>query len=153
MHNFTKDFWDQHKFFVGQTLERLTDENRNFRLTAEGSTVGFLLQHVSESKIILLQLFFGIEVDRPLPTTNGATDMGQAGDVAYIKQLHVEANQKVEDLMASFTQEQLAETVETFLGPMTRANIFGVFIYHTYHHGGQASMALKRGRVFEDAMA
>jgi uncharacterized damage-inducible protein DinB len=153
MHNFTRDFWDQHKFFVGQTLDRLTDDTRNYRLTPEGSTVGFLLQHMSESKIILLQLFFGIEADRPLPTTNGATDMGQAGDVAYIKELYDVANDKVEAQMASFTQEELAETVETFLGPMTRANIFGVFIYHTYHHGGQAAMALKRGKVFSEAMA
>lgn len=148
MHDFTRGFWEQHKFFLGQALAQLTEDNRDFRFSPDGSSAAFWLQHVAESKLFLLEAFYGFEAGIPLTTVMGATDQGQAGTVAYIQDLNDKVNRIVEQVMSGFTQEQLAETIETFLGPMTRANTFGAMIYHTYYHMGQAQLAIKRGQNF-----
>lgn len=146
MVDFTRGIWDQHKLFLGMTLQQLDNENRHHRLTADSSSAGFWLQHVSESKLALMQLFWGIEPPVPIPTCNGAHDTGQAGTADEIRALNDRINKIVEAHMDTFSAEAMGETHDTFLGPMTVSQMFGVMIYHTYYHMGQASLALKKGK-------
>ena len=134
--------------FMGMALSQLSDENRTYRLTEDSSSAGFWLQHVSEAKLFLIDMFWGLKSHIPTPTNNGAYDEGQCGNTAYIVELDRRVNAIVEAHLDSLTDEQLAEVHNTFIGPMTTSQMFGVLIQHTYYHMGQAQLAIKKGQHY-----
>jgi hypothetical protein len=146
--NYTLLLWNQSQGFLDQTLGLLTEENRYFRLTPNSSSAGFWLQHQAETKLMMMQLFHGTEHGYPeLVTLNGAHDTGQAGSLAYIHQINADTHKLIADQIATWGNDGLAVTVETFLGPMSRAETTGLMSFHANYHVGQANLALKKGMI------
>lgn len=135
-----------------RALAQLTDDNRHKRLSPESASAGFMLQHLAESIFPILHHTLGAPMPEGLVlrTTRGTKDEGQAGDPAYIQALIEMAYNHAEQALATLTDAQLDETVETkFWGTLTRAEVFGLIMYHNAYHIGQAMLAIKRGRVQE----
>ena len=137
--------WGQNQYFIHEGLNLLTDDNRYNSLSADTSSAGFLMQHMAESNFFLMHMFFGTELNSSYNTLNGAKDEGQAGCKTHILGLHGQINKLVVDTINSFSEAQLEEEIDTFIGRMTRAASFGVMIYHATYHLGQATLSIKKG--------
>ncbi len=132
-----------------RAVAQLTDENRHRRLNPESASAGFMLQHLAESIYPILHHTVGTPMpeDVILRTTRGTKDEGQAGDAAYIQGLISKAYAHAEAVLKSLSDEQLGTSVDTkFWGTLTRAEVFGLIMYHNAYHIGQAMLTIKRGQ-------
>lgn len=141
--------WNQTYAFVKQTLVSLTDDNAALRLLPTTSSAGFLLQHMAESGVLLLNAIFNANINFSGVTLNGATDEGQTGNAAFVQSLWNQFDEHVQTSIKYAAQFPPTHTFESFLGPKTAAEGLAVITYHTNYHLGQAQLSLKRGQVYE----
>ena len=139
--------WRQTDFFVRGALSQLNDANADFRLLPNTSSVGFLLQHMAESGVLLLNAFFNANVEFSRATVQGAVDEGQAANPDQIRAFWDEFDGHMQNVLEREGATPVDATRETFLGPKTVSECFAIIAYHTNYHLGQAQLTLKKGSV------
>ena len=151
-HDILLQTWNQTHTFVKQTLGMLSDDNLGYKLHPNTSSAGFWLQHMAESGVLLLNVFFGANTTFSGVTLNGAHDEGQTGNTAFINGLWEQFDLHVQTALQQASANPHMHTYDSFLGPKTAAEALAIINYHPCYHLGQATLALKKGRVWEPAL-
>lgn len=147
MNNLIVSMWEKNKFFYEANLSTLTNDNYLNRLTQDTSSGGFLALHTAESLLYSVMLL-GYPVQLPELTTFGASDTGQGNDLDKVKSTFLFALETMTNAVKSFSDEDMTTIIDTYIGPITKAEFIAYTMHHTGYHLGQAASAIKRGKVF-----
>lgn len=128
-------------------LDRVTHENKGYKLNAETASIGFIYRHIGET-MNLLGYFLGVPSDIQ-NTTMGQQDTGQGFEIETSK-LYIDMGYKMlENLIDTSKDEDWSLTTDTpFFGTVSRMRLFSHILFHNSHHIGQISLTLSKGRVF-----
>jgi uncharacterized damage-inducible protein DinB len=128
-------------------LDRVTNENKRYRLNSETASVGFIYRHIGET-MNLFGYFLGVPSDIQ-NTTMGQQDTGQDFEIETSK-LYIDMGYKMlENLIKNSKEGDWCLTTETpFFGTVSRMRLFSHVLFHNSHHAGQISLTLSRGRAF-----
>lgn len=128
------------------TLDRITNENKRYRLNIETASIGFILRHIGET-MNLFGYFFGIPSDIQ-NTTMGQQDSGKDYEIETSKAYIDLGYKMLENLIANSKEEDWFLTVDTpFFGTVSRMRLFSHILFHNAHHTGQISLALTKGQL------
>ena len=137
----------QNKLTNSFALDRVTDENKNFRLNSEAASIGFIYRHIGET-MNLFGYFLGVPPEIK-NTTMGQQDTGQNYEIEKSKSYIDQGYQMLEELIANSKDEDWFSQIETpFFGTVSRMRLFSHILFHNSHHAGQISLTLSRGKAF-----
>lgn len=127
-------------------LDRVTNENKRYKLNAEAASIGFIYRHLGET-MNLFGYFLGVPTNIP-NTTMGQQDIGQDYEIETSK-LYIETGYKMlENVIDTSKDEDWFLTIDTpFFGKVSRIRLFSHILFHNAHHAGQISLTLARGRA------
>jgi uncharacterized damage-inducible protein DinB len=128
-------------------FDRVTNENKSYKLNVDTASVGFIYRHIGET-MNLFGYFLGIQSDIQ-NTTMGQQDTGQDFEIETSK-LYIDRGYKMlEDLIKTSKDEDWLLTTDTpFFGTVSRMRLFSHILFHNSHHAGQISLTLSKGQVF-----
>jgi uncharacterized damage-inducible protein DinB len=129
-------------------LDRVTNENKSYRLNSETASVGFIYRHIGET-MNLFGYFLGVPSDIQ-NTTMGQQDTGQDFEIETSK-LYIDMGYKMlENLIENSIDEDWLLTTNTpFFGTVSRFRLLSHILFHNSHHAGQISLTLSKGQVFK----
>lgn len=136
----------QNKITNSYALDRVTSENKGYKLNTETASIGFIYRHIGET-MNLFGYFLGIPSDIQ-NTTIGQQDTGQEFDIETSKS-YIDAGYKMlENLINNSKDEDWFLTTDTpFFGTVSRMRLFSHILFHNSHHAGQISLTLSRGQA------
>lgn len=138
---------EQNQLTNSFALSNIKDENVNFRLNYQTSSVGFIYRHIGET-INLFGTFFDVPTEIQ-PTTIGQTDNGQGLNIEESSKLIKNGYEMLRELVESMSDSDWLETIETsFFGKISRIRLFAHVLYHNSHHTGQISLILATGKKY-----
>ncbi len=128
-------------------LDRVTNQNKKYKLNVETASIGFIYRHIGET-MNLFGYFLGIPSDIQ-NTTMGQQDTGQDFEIETSK-LYIDIGYKMlENLIENSKDEDWLLTTDTpFFGTVSRMRLFSHILFHNSHHAGQVSLTLSKGEVF-----
>jgi uncharacterized damage-inducible protein DinB len=128
-------------------LDKVTNENKSYRLNSETASVGFIYRHIGET-MNLFGYFLGVPSDIQ-NTTMGQQDTGQDYEIETSK-LYIDIGYKMlEKLIDTSKDEDWSLTTDTpFFGTVSRMRLFSHILFHNSHHSGQISLTLSKGQAF-----
>jgi len=128
-------------------LDRVTNENKRYKLTSETASIGFIYRHIGET-MNLFGYFLGVPSDIQ-NTTMGQRDIGQDFKIETSK-LYIDIGYKMlENLIKTSKDEDWSLTTSTpFFGTVSRMRLFSHILFHNSHHAGQISLTLSKGQAF-----
>ena len=128
-------------------LDRVTNENKGYKLNTETASIGFIYRHIGET-MNLFGYFLGVPSDIQ-NTTMGQQDTGQDFEIETSK-LYIDMGYKMlENLIKNSKDEDWSLTTDTpFFGTVSRMRLFSHILFHNSHHAGQISLTLSKGRAF-----
>ncbi len=127
-------------------LDRVTNENKGYKLNSETASIGFIYRHIGET-MNLFGYFLGVPSNIQ-NTTMGQQDIGQDYEIETSK-LYIDIGYKMlENLIDTSKDEDWSLTIDTpFFGTVSRMRLFSHILFHNSHHAGQISLTLSRGRA------
>lgn len=127
-------------------LDRVTNENKSYRLNSKTASIGFIYRHIGET-MNLLGCFLGVPSDIQ-NTTMGQQDIGQDFDIETSK-LYIDMGYKMlENLIENSKDEDWLLTTNTpFFGTVSRIRLLSHILFHNSHHAGQISLTLSKRQV------
>lgn len=136
----------QNKITNSYALDKVTSENKGYKLNTETASIGFIYRHIGET-MNLFGYFLGIPSDIQ-NTTIGQQDTGQEFDIETSKS-YIDAGYKMlENLINNSKDEDWFLTTDTpFFGTVSRMRLFSHILFHNSHHAGQISLTLSRGQA------
>lgn len=138
----------QHKMTSSYSFSRISEENKNFRLNNQTSSIGFIYRHIGET-MNLFTTFFGLPTEVK-DTTLRQTDKGQGINIEESKLLVERGYELLSQIIESTGRENWLDMIDTpFFGKVTRIRLFSHILFHNSHHTGQISLTLSRGRIME----
>ncbi|MCA6073770.1 DinB family protein [Fulvivirga sedimenti] len=138
------DLIHQNRVTSSYALDRVAQENAQFRLNEKCASIGFILRHMGET-MNMFGMFFGVPTDVQ-NTTMGQTDSGKEYDVKTSRELIRDGYQMLIDVVNEKPDSFWSEEVQTpFFGTVSNARLFGHILFHNSHHCGQISLTLERG--------
>lgn len=128
-------------------LDKVTDENKAYKLNTETASIGFICRHIGET-MNLFGYFLGVPSNIQ-NTTMGQQDTGQDFEIETSK-LYIDMGYKMlENLIKNSKDEDWFLTTDTpFFGTVSRMRLFSHILFHNSHHAGQISLTLSKGRAF-----
>ncbi|MFN3850625.1 MAG: DinB family protein [Spirosomataceae bacterium] len=128
-------------------LDKVTDENKAYKLNTETASIGFIYRHIGET-MNLFGYFLGVPSNIQ-NTTMGQQDTGQDFEIETSK-LYIDMGYKMlENLIKNSKDEDWFLTTDTpFFGTVSRMRLFSHILFHNSHHAGQISLTLSKGRAF-----
>ena len=129
------------------TLDKVTNENKGYRLNTDTASIGFIYRHIGET-MNLLGYFLGVPSNIQ-NTTMGQQDLGQDYAIETSK-LYMDTGYKMlENLIDTSKDEDWFLTTDTpFFGTVSRIRLFSHILFHNSHHTGQISLTLSKGQAF-----
>jgi uncharacterized damage-inducible protein DinB len=135
----------QNRITCSYALNRISNLNKSYRLTAGTASIGFIYRHIGELMNIFGQ-FFGVPTDIQ-NTTMGQIDTGQEFDIETSKFYIEKGYEMLVYLVNNSKDEEWLTTIETpFFGTITRMRLFSHVLFHNSHHTGQISLTLSKGQ-------
>ena len=135
---------NQNLITCSYALNRVTDENKDWRLNEKTASIGFIFQHIGET-INMFGYFFGIQTEVQ-NTTIGQIDTGKDYDIETSRTLIETGFEMLKKLVEETPQSNWLDQIDTpFFGTVSKARLFSHILYHNSHHCGQISMALEKG--------
>jgi uncharacterized damage-inducible protein DinB len=136
----------QNRITNSYALDRVNNENKNYRLNNETASVGFIYRHIGET-MNLFGYFLGVPSDIQ-NTTMGQQDTGQDFEIETSKLYIDKGYQMLENLIRISKDDDWFLTTDTpFFGTVSRMRLFSHILFHNSHHAGQISLTLSRGRA------
>ncbi|MBC6993689.1 DinB family protein [Neolewinella lacunae] len=123
---------------------RVTEENKDWRLNEGTASMGFILRHIGET-INLFGYFFGVPTEVQ-NTTIGQIDTGKNYDTATSRALIDTGFAMLKNLVETTPDAGWLDPIDTpFFGTVSKARLFSHILYHNSHHCGQLSLTLEKG--------
>jgi uncharacterized damage-inducible protein DinB len=142
-----QDMIFQNRLTSSYSFDKITDENKGYRLNANAASVGFIYRHIAELMNIFGH-FFGVLTDIQ-NTTMGQRDTGQVFDIETSKQYIDKGYEMLENLVRDTKEEDWLMTIDTpFFGTVSRIRLFSHVLFHNSHHAGQIALTLSNGQIF-----
>ncbi len=135
------------KAVLGPILKLTPDTYRN-RLTPDTASAGFIALHTAEGMHGFATMMFGRPMSIQPQIARGASDTGQAIDLAAVQQLTEEAFAMIAEQIEQTPDDQWTEVITSPMGQQTRMQMLAFLMHHNSYHAGQISQAMKKGRVF-----
>ncbi|NVJ85028.1 MAG: DinB family protein [Algoriphagus sp.] len=133
---------------TSSNLQQVQDIHWNWKLNKNSNSIGFILLHMGEI-VNLFGTFFEIPTDVQ-NTTLGFEDNGQGKDIQASLALIKEGFSNLKDLIESSEEEFWKGIIFTpFFGEVSRFRLFSHILFHHFHHSGQISAIMKKGRKFD----
>lgn len=135
---------NQNLMTCSYTLDRATDENKDWRLNKKTASIGFIFHHIGET-INMFGHFFNIhtEVEN---TTMGQIDTGKDYDIETSRTLIKKGFGMLKKLVEETPGSDWLDQIDTpFFGTVSKARLFSHILYHNSHHCGQISLTLEKG--------
>jgi uncharacterized damage-inducible protein DinB len=130
-------------------LDRVTNENKRYKLNAETASIGFIYRHIGET-MNLFGYFLGVPSDIQ-NTTMGQQDTGQDFEIETSKSYIDRGYKMLEDLINTSKDEDWFLTIDTpFFGTVSRMRLFSHILFHNSHHAGQISLTLSKGSFLKN---
>jgi uncharacterized damage-inducible protein DinB len=137
----------QNRMTSSYSFNKITNQNKGYRLNANTASVGFIYRHIAELMNIFGH-FFGVPTDTQ-NTTMGQGDSGQGFDIEISKQYIDKGYQMLENLVRDTKEEDWLMTIDTpFFGTVSRMRLFSHVLFHNSHHAGQIALTLSKGQIF-----
>ena len=137
----------QNRMTSSYSFDKITNENKGFRLNANAASVGFIYRHIAELMNIFGH-FFGVPTDVQ-NTTMGQQDTGQGFNIGISKQYIDKGYKMLEDLVRDTKEEDWLTAIETpFFGTVSKMRLFSHVLFHNSHHAGQIALTLSKGQIF-----
>ena len=137
----------QNRITSSYSFNKITDENKGYRLNANAASVGFIYRHIGELMNIFGH-FFGVATDIE-NTTMGQQDTGQDFDTETSKQNIDKGYEMLENLVRDTKEEDWLTTIDTpFFGTVSKMRLFSHVLFHNSHHAGQIALTLSKGKIF-----
>ena len=134
----------QNRITNAYALDRITNENKHYRLNNETASIGFIYRHIGET-MNLLGYFLGVPSDIQ-NTTMGQQDTGQDFELETSKLYMDKGYKMLEDVIRTSKDEDWSLTTDTpFFGTVSRMRLFAHILFHNAHHAGQISLTLSKG--------
>jgi len=132
-------------------LDRVTNENKRYRLNTETASIEFIYRHIGET-MNLFGYFLGLPSNIQ-NTTIGKQDTGQEFEIETSK-LYIDMGYKMlENLIINSQDEDWFLTTDTpFFGTVSRMRLFSHILFHNSHHAGQISLTLSKGKAFSSEL-
>ena len=125
-------------------LDRVTDENKDWRLNQKTASIGFIFRHIGET-INMFGLFFGIHTNVQ-NTTIGQIDTGKDYDIETSRALIESGFEMLKKLVEETPDSDWLDPIDTpFFGTVSKARLFSHILFHNSHHCGQISITLEKG--------
>ena len=135
---------NQNLMTCSYALNRVTDENKDWRLNEKTASIGFIFRHIGET-INLFGHFFGMPIEVQ-NTTIGQIDTGKDYDITASRTLIETGFEMLRTLIEETPNPEWLNLIDTpFFGPVSKARLFSHILYHNSHHCGQISMILEKG--------
>ena len=133
---------------TSSNLQEVQNEHWNWKLNKDSNSIGFILLHMGET-VNLFGTFFGIPTDVQ-NTTLGFEDNGQGTDIQASQALIKKGFSNLKKLIEGYEEEFWKGIIHTpFFGEVSRFRLFSHILFHHFHHSGQISAILKKGRKFD----
>jgi uncharacterized damage-inducible protein DinB len=137
----------QNRLTSSYSLDKITNDNKEYRLNADAASVRFIYRHIGELMNIFGH-FFGVPTGIN-NTTMGQSDTGQGDDIETSKQYIEKGYAMLEKLVNDTKEEDWLLAIDTpFFGTVSRIRLFSHILFHTSHHAGQISLTLSKGQLF-----
>lgn len=137
----------QNRITSSYSFNKITNENKGYRLNANAASVGFIYRHIGELMNIFGH-FFGVSTDIQ-NTTMGKLDTGQGFDIETSQQYIDKGYEMLENLVRDTKEEDWLMTIDTpFFGTVTKMRLFSHVLFHNSHHAGQIALTLSKGKIF-----
>lgn len=138
----------QNIFTNAYALDKITNDNKGYRLNSETASIGFIYRHIGET-MNLFGYFLGVPSNIQ-NTTMGQQDLGQDYAIETSK-LYMDIGYKMlENLIDTSKDEDWFLTTDTpFFGTVSRMRLFSHILFHNAHHAGQISLTLARGQTLQ----
>ena len=134
----------QNRITNSYALDRITNENKHYRLNNETASIGFIYRHIGET-MNLLGYFLGVPSDIQ-NTTMGQQDTGQDFQLETSKLYMDKGYKMLEEVIRNSKDEDWSLTTDTpFFGTVSRMRLFAHILFHNAHHAGQISLTLAKG--------
>ncbi|KAA6462997.1 DinB family protein [Acidobacteria bacterium AB60] len=138
------DILKQSEMTTQFAFHRIGEANTSWRLNEKAASIGFIYRHVGET-MNLFALMLGTPTE-VVNTTIGATDEGQAFDLATSRKLVARGYGVLRAMVEDSADEDWLKPVETpFFGTVSRIRLFSHALFHTSGHAGQIALTLARG--------
>ena len=147
-----REMLSQNRMTNSYALDRVTNENKGYRLNKETASIGFIFRHIGET-MNLLGFFLGVPSDIK-NTTLGQQDSGKEFDLETSK-LYIDKGYKMLEGVINDSKDEdwFLMTDTPFFGTVSRMRLFSHILFHNAHHAGQISLTLSRGKAFKDELS
>jgi uncharacterized damage-inducible protein DinB len=143
---FLQNILEQNKMTSSYSLNRISNENADFRLNNQAASIGFIYRHIGET-INLFPTFFGLKTEVQ-DTTMGRTDTGQGRNIEQSRQLVKNGYDLLAQIIETTPERDWLDMIDTpFFGKVTQLRLFSHILFHTSHHAGQISLTLAKGSI------
>jgi uncharacterized damage-inducible protein DinB len=137
----------QNRMTSSYSFNKITNENKGYRLNANAASVSFIYRHIGELMNIFGH-FFGVPTNIQ-STTMGQLDTGQGFDIEISKQYIDKGYEMLENLVRDTKEEDWLMTIDTpFFGTVSKMRLFSHVLFHNSHHVGQIALTLSKGQIF-----
>jgi uncharacterized damage-inducible protein DinB len=130
--------WEYESQATLKTLRELTDVSLAQQVSAEGRTLGFLAWHITTT---LSEMMNGAGLAVHETTENQAVPATAA---AIVETYERGAKAVTETVRATWTDEQLTDTIPMYGEMWTKAGVLGALIGHQCHHRGQMTVLMRQ---------
>lgn len=131
--------------FTSSQLKNVRENHWNWKLNKDSNSIGFILLHMGEI-VNLFGTFFDIDSDVS-NTTMGFEDQGQGENIQASKDLIQLGFSNLKSLVENKDEEYWKGIVSTpFFGDITRFRLFSHILFHHFHHAGQISAIMSKGK-------
>lgn len=141
------ELWTAARMRFKKQLENLNEENLKKKLPPSVNSVGFLIRHIGDVKLLFAKnVFGGAGVKVIAKTVIAQTDTRECTNLNELKECVAGSFKILKAIIAQQTEvgwETIVVTKE--FGAKTKAEAFGRIVSHTNHHSGQMAILLKYG--------
>jgi uncharacterized damage-inducible protein DinB len=142
---FLQNIFTQNQLTCSFAINKVSDENKGFKLNNRTASVGFIYRHIGET-MNLFTTFLGYATDVQ-NTTMGETDRGQGKNIEENRQMINKGYKIWQQIIEATSDEEWLGMIDTpFFGKVSRLRLFSHVLFHNSHHCGQISMTLSKGR-------
>jgi uncharacterized damage-inducible protein DinB len=141
---FLKNIFTQNQMTCSFAMNKISNENIDFRLNKQAASVGFIYRHIGET-INLFATFLGYTTEVQ-NTTMGQTDKGQGINLEESRQMINKGYNIWQQIIETTPDEKWLGMIDTaFFGKVTRLRLFAHVLFHNSHHCGQISLTISKG--------
>jgi len=136
---------EQNQMDCSHFCKNISAENRDFRLTEQTASVGFIYRHIGETTNLIGE-FFGYETDVE-GTTMGQKDTGIQYDLETSRAYFENGYNTLKELVVNTADKEWLEEIDTtWFGKISRIKLFSILLFHNSHHCGQISSTILKGK-------